>query len=92
VNNPDPQVPPATPEPIPIVVTTPIPVASRKLLPSNSTFASVGLGVPVATVIAWLLNTFANVVVPGEVQAAMGALVSALVGYFFIGGQNADTE
>lgn len=60
--------------------------------PSNSTIASVGLGVPVATVAAWLVHQFVGVEVPGEVQAAVGAIVSALVGYFFTGGQAADTE
>lgn len=60
--------------------------------PSTSTVASVGIGIPVATVLAWLLNAFAAIEVPGEVQAAVGALVSALIGYFFAGGRRADTE
>jgi hypothetical protein len=60
--------------------------------PSNSTWAGVGIGVPVATIIAWCLDQFAGVAVPGEVQAAVGAVVSAVVGYFFAGGKAADTE
>lgn len=60
--------------------------------PSVSTVASVGIGIPVATVLAWIVNQFAGVDVPGEVQAAFGAVVSALVGYFFVGGQAVDTE
>ncbi len=60
--------------------------------PSTSTVASVGIGVPVATIISWGVNTFAGVEVPGEVQAAFGAVVSAIIGYFFAGGQAADTE
>jgi hypothetical protein len=61
-------------------------------LPSQSTVASVGIGVPVATVVAWAVATFAGIVVPGEVQAALGALVSAAVGYFFTGGRRVDTQ
>jgi uncharacterized membrane-anchored protein len=64
-------------------------VSSR---PSASTVASVGIGIPVATLTAWLLQTFSGVVMPGEVQAALGALVSALIGYFFVGGRARDTE
>ena len=58
--------------------------------PSPSTVASVGIGIPVATVLAWCLQQFAVVEVPGEVQAAIGALVSALVGYLFVGGRRRD--
>lgn len=65
---------------------------TRPSIPSASTVASVGIGIPVATVIAWLLQQFAAVEMPGEVQAAVGALVSASVGYFFTGGRRADTE
>jgi len=61
-----------------------------KLTPSNSTIASVALGVPVATVVAWLLQQFAGIAVPGEVQAAIGAIISSVIGYFFLGGQHAD--
>ena len=60
--------------------------------PSRSTFASVGIGVPVATIIAWTLERFTATPMPGEVQAAVGALVSALVGYFFVGGRRRDVE
>jgi hypothetical protein len=60
------------------------------LLPSSSTVASVGVGIPVATVVAWILQQFAGVAVPGEVQAALGALISAVVGYFFTGGKHED--
>lgn len=60
--------------------------------PSNATIAGVGIGVPVATIVAWSINQFAGVEVPGEVQAAFGALVSAVVGYVFKGGKAADTE
>jgi hypothetical protein len=60
--------------------------------PSVSTVASVGIGVPVATVVTWLVNTFAGIDVPGTVEAAFGAIVSALIGYCFKGGKAADTE
>ena len=62
------------------------------MMPSNSTIASVGLGVPVAVIVAWALNTFAGIGMPGEVQAALGAIVSAGTGFFFNGGQAAHTE
>lgn len=70
---------------------------SSSLTPSKSTIASVGIGIPVATVLAWVLQQFAAVEMPGEVQAAVGALVSALIGFFFTGGRaediaNADAE
>jgi len=61
-------------------------------LPSSSTVASIGIGIPVATLLAWVLGVCCNVPVPGEVQAAVGALVSALVGYFFNGGRQIDTQ
>ena len=60
--------------------------------PSNSTVASVAVGVPAATIISWILNTFAGVEVPGPVEAALGALLGAAIGYFFAGGRRADTE
>lgn len=60
--------------------------------PSNSTFASVGIGVPVAIVVAWASREFLKVDMPGEVQAALGAIISASIGYFFSGGRRADTE
>lgn len=62
------------------------------LRPSASTVASVGIGVPVATIVAWLFGTFAGVEVPGPVEAAFGAVISAAVGYFFIGGKAVHTE
>lgn len=60
--------------------------------PSHSTIASAAVGVPLATIISWLLNTFAHVEVPGTVEAAFGAVLAALVGYFFVGGKAVDTE
>lgn len=63
----------------------------NNLRPSQSTIASVGLGVPAATLIAWILDVTIHVQMPGEVQAAMGALISALVGYAFLGGKHVDT-
>lgn len=60
--------------------------------PSNSTIAGAAIGVPVAVILSWILNTFFNVVVPGPVEAAMGALVGTASGYFFKGGQNAHVQ
>lgn len=62
------------------------------LRPSTSTVASLSIGVPVATIIAWVLSTFAGVEVPGPVEAAFGAVISTVVGYFFVGGRAAHTE
>jgi len=59
--------------------------------PSSSTVASVGIGIPVATVAAWLVDQCCNISVPGEVQAAFGALISAGIGYLFLGGKRVDT-
>jgi Ca2+/H+ antiporter len=60
--------------------------------PSPSTVASIALGVPVATIVSWLLNTFLTVVVPGPVEAAMGVVIGQLMGYFFLGGRKNDVE
>lgn len=60
--------------------------------PSTSTVASVGIGVPAATILAWALTEFAGVSVPGGVEAAFGAVIGAAVGYFFAGGKAADTQ
>ncbi len=58
--------------------------------PSSSTVASVGIGIPVATVIVWLVGELAAVEVPGPVEAAIGVIISAVVGYFFSGGKHED--
>jgi uncharacterized membrane-anchored protein len=60
--------------------------------PSASTFASAGIGVPVATVLSWIVNTFTGVDVPGPVEAALGAIVSTIIGYIFLGGKASDVE
>jgi hypothetical protein len=59
--------------------------------PSASTVASIGLGIPIATVAAWLLTTCCHVDMPAEVQAAMGALIGAIIGYLFNGGRHTQT-
>jgi hypothetical protein len=61
------------------------------LKPSTSTVASIGIGVPVATIISWALTEFAKIAVPGPVEAAIGVVIGAIVGYFFLGGKAADT-
>lgn len=60
--------------------------------PSNSTIASIAIGAPLALILCWVLNQFAQIEVPGEVQSAFGAVLSAAVGYFFVGGKKVDTE
>lgn len=59
--------------------------------PSNSTIAGVGIGVPLAIIVGWIIGLF-GIVMPPEVQTALGAILSPLAGYFFIGGRKADTE
>lgn len=60
--------------------------------PSTSTVASAGIGIPVATIASWVLNTFAGVDVPGPVEAALGAVISTIIGYLFLGGKASDVE
>lgn len=62
------------------------------LKPSASTVASVGIGVPLATILSWAASAFGGVDVPGPVEAALGAVISAAVGYLFTGGKAAHTE
>lgn len=61
------------------------------MTPSNSTMASAALGIPLATIVSWALTEFFGVAVPGPVEAAFGAALGAIVGYFFKGGQNVHT-
>lgn len=58
--------------------------------PSVSTIASVGLGVPLATILSWVLS-LNGIEVPGPVEAAFGVVLGAGVGYFFKGGKADDT-
>lgn len=58
------------------------------LTPSVSTGTSVIAGTPVSLVIVWLWNTFLpQHTIPAEVAASLGAVVSALAGYFAKGGK-----
>lgn len=58
--------------------------------PSQSTVASLGIGAPLAAIVSWLA-TLAGVEMPGPVEAAFGAVFSAVIGYFFMGGKREDT-
>lgn len=60
--------------------------------PSQSTVMSVAIGAPVAVIFTWAMNTWGGVTVPGHVEAAIGAVISAAVGYLFTGGRRVDTE
>lgn len=51
------------------------------MTPTNKDFAVAGIGIPLATIISWVLNAFFKVEVPGPVEAAFGASLSALIGY-----------
>lgn len=59
--------------------------------PSESTVASIAIGAPVATLIVWFI-TLAGVDVPDHIEPAIGAVISAIVGFFFWGGRSADTK
>lgn len=60
------------------------------MVPSQSTVIGGGLGVSVSTLICFVLSYY-GIPVPGEVGAAIGAVATALLGYFFSGGKRADT-
>lgn len=61
------------------------------MTPSRSTVASVGLGIPVATILSWVVS-LTGVTIPDNVEVAFGVVVSAAIGYFFRGGQAADNK
>jgi len=69
---------------------SPDPFPPNPATPSNSTIASVGIGIPLATIISWVVS-LTGVVMPGPVEAALGAVISAAVGYFFLGGKKEHT-
>jgi hypothetical protein len=58
--------------------------------PSSSTVASLGLGGAITILIVWALDEFAGVKMPDYVSAAVGVIVSSLVGYVFPGGRADD--
>ena len=60
-------------------------------MPSPSTLVGAGLGTPLAVIVVWVIETYSHVTVPGMVAAALGALLSALVGYFPRGGNAGNT-
>lgn len=59
--------------------------------PSPSTNAGV-VGVFVAVIVVWALKEFAQVDVPEEVAAAIGGLLSTVLGYFRLGGKREDVS
>ena len=70
---------------------SPDPLPANPATPSNSTIASVGIGIPLATIISWIVS-LTGAVMPGPVEAALGAVISAAVGYFFLGGKKEHTQ
>jgi hypothetical protein len=62
------------------------------LVPSGSTLSGAALGIPASIIMVWAADAFGGIHVPGEVGAAIGALLSSLVGYFFSGGKRVDTQ
>lgn len=63
-----------------------------QLTPSVSTVASVGIGIPVATILSWICDVGLHIQMPGPVEAAFGAVISAVIGYLFKGGKAVHTE
>jgi hypothetical protein len=56
--------------------------------PSAATNAGVGVGVPLATVVVWALNTYLlPVPMPDAIAASVGGLIVTAVSYFFPGGR-----
>lgn len=72
-------------------MTDPTPQTAAMMVPSPSTMIGAGLGTPLAVIVVWGVESFAHVTVPGMVAAALGALLSALVGYFPRGGNAGNT-
>lgn len=70
---------------------TPAARALQKIKPSSSTVASAGIGVPAGIVVVWMIGEFTGAEMPVEVAAAVGSIVSFLVGYLFHGGRSDDT-
>jgi len=63
------------------------------MTPTNKDMATAGIGIPLAIIISWILNEFFGVEVPGTVEAAFGASLTALIGYLVtIGGRNESLE
>jgi ABC-type enterobactin transport system permease subunit len=59
---------------------------TRHAMPSNAVLVGGTVGAPTAVILAWILQT-AGLVVPAEVAAALGAVVTAIVSYFPRGGR-----
>ena len=53
--------------------------------------ASIGIGIPAVTLLAWILKECCMIEMPGEVQAAVGIIIGAIVGLPFAGGSVANT-
>ena len=62
------------------------PNPTTNLAPSASTVAGALIGVPLATILVWVIG-LRGIVVPPEVATAFGALFSVVVGYFPTGGR-----
>ena len=59
--------------------------------PSPSTNMGI-VGVPIAVILSWVLAEFFQVQMPPHVEAAMGAFISTVFGYFALGGKREDVE
>jgi len=74
-----------------VTADTPAQRALQRIKPSSSTVASAAIGAPAGIVVVWMVREFAGVDMPAEVAAAVGSIVSFVVGYFFYGGRSDET-
>lgn len=51
-------------------------------VPYNSHMVGGGVGIPAAVIIVWAVQAFGHVTVPGEVAAALGAVLASAAGFF----------
>jgi len=54
---------------------------SDSYVPTKKIAAAAGIGIPLATILAWILG-LNGVEMPSGVEAASGAVISSLIGYF----------
>jgi hypothetical protein len=61
----------------------------RRLTPSNAVSLGAGIGAPLAAVIAGVLGAF-GITLPVEAVGALGALLTAAIGYVVRGGRKGE--
>jgi Na+/H+ antiporter NhaA len=63
------------------------PVKQTTYVPTRKIAAAAGIGLPLAVLIAWVLSLY-EIKMPVEVAAALGSLLSSVIGYFVPDKQN----